>query len=186
MIDARKLPPKTPHDRWLRDMASGADQSQRVKRTPAVSTLPPLHVLVDTREQTPWRFTESVTTEFCTLTEGDYSLRGFSGRVRVERKSLADLVGSITVGRERFLAECQRLMAYEFRLLVIEASIDDVECHNYRSETNPKSVLSSVLAIHLDYGLPGIWAGNAKSAARIVEYLFRRMQKKWSVSDVRT
>lgn len=66
-------------------------------------SLDPLRVLIDTREQRPWTFSRDTTSEFVTLTEGDYSFAGYSDRVRIERKSLADLVGSITTGRERFL-----------------------------------------------------------------------------------
>jgi len=83
----------------------------------------PITILQDTREQCPWRFSNDCTVQVVTLTEGDYSMAGFSDRVRVERKSLADLVGSITVGREKFLDECRRLTAFEFRFLVVESSL---------------------------------------------------------------
>ena len=139
----------------------------------------PPHVLIDTREQRPWTFSSDTTTEFVTLTEGDYSLAGFSDRVRVERKSLADLVGSITTGRERFLSECQRLMAFEFRCLIVESRIDAVLGHCYRSETRPQSVLGSVIALQVDYGLPCIWAGDPVTAANICERMFRRIRDKW-------
>jgi DNA excision repair protein ERCC-4 len=135
-------------------------------------------ILQDTREQTPWRWSSACTVQVVTLTEGDYSLAGFSDRVRVERKSLSDLVGSITVGRERFLGECQRLTAFEFRLLVVESSVEAVLAHAYRSATSPQSVLGSVIALHVDYGLPCCWAGDATNAANIVERLFRRIAAK--------
>jgi ERCC4-type nuclease len=116
------------------------------------------------------------------LTEGDYSLAGFSDRVRVERKSLADLVGSITTGRERFLDECQRLTAFEFRLLVVESSVEAVLAHAYRSATSPQSVIGSTIALHVDYGLPCVWAGDATNAANIVERLFKRI---WAKAEER-
>jgi DNA excision repair protein ERCC-4 len=141
-------------------------------------TAEPLHVLIDTREQRPWAFSRDVTSEFVTLDSGDYSIRNFSDRVRVERKSLADLVGSITVGRDRFLDECRRLTAFEFRLLVVEASVEAVLAHAYRSQTNPQSVLGSVIALHVDFGLPCIWAGDARNAANMVERIFRRIVAK--------
>ena len=158
-----------------------ADQSAR--RKPAAAKVPStLPVLCDTREQTPWKFTEACSVESVTLPSGDYSLQGFTDCVAVERKSLPDLVGSITVGRERFLAECQRLTAYRFRALVIEATIEDVEAHAYRSETRPKSVLGSVFSLFVDYGLPGFWCGNAKGAAQWCEWHFRRIQAKWTAA----
>jgi len=138
----------------------------------------PLTILQDTREQAPWRFSNACNVQVVTLDSGDYSMMGFSDRVRVERKSLADLVGSITTGRERFLDECRRLMAFEFRLLVVESSVEAVLAHAYRSQTNPQSVLGSVIALHVDYGLPCVWAGDARNAANIVERLFRRIAAK--------
>lgn len=184
MRSFHKLPPNTKQAKWLREMNSNADQSKRVQhRAPKLSALPPLHILVDTREQTPWVFNEGVTVERVTLSEGDYSLRGFTDSVRVERKSLDDLVGSITVGRERFMAECKRLKDYRRPMIVVEASIDDVIRHNYRSQTIPKSVLASVFAIFVDYGIPTHWAGSSKMAARMVEWMFRRIQDKWSIEE---
>jgi ERCC4-type nuclease len=85
----------------------------------------PLHVLIDTREQRPWKFSPDVTVEVVTLPTGDYSLAGHSDRVAIERKSLADAVQSFTRERERFEDECRRLRDYELKAIVIEATIDD-------------------------------------------------------------
>ena len=49
----------------------------------------PITILQDTRERTRRRFSNECTVQVVTLTEGAYSLAGFSDRVRVERKSLA-------------------------------------------------------------------------------------------------
>jgi len=166
----------------MADVSGRFCPSNRQRRVPpvehAVKVASPLVILQDTREQTPWRFSNDCNVQIVTLTEGDYSMQGFSARVRVERKSLADLVGSITTGRERFLDECRRLTAFEFRLLVVESSVEAVLAHAYRSQTNPQSVLGSVIALHVDYGLPCIWAGDARNAANIVERLFRRIAAK--------
>ena len=51
----------------------------------------PITILQDTRERTPRRFSNECTVQVVTFTEGDYSLAAFSDRVRVGRKSLADL-----------------------------------------------------------------------------------------------
>jgi len=172
-------------DQWQRGgVLATADQSRRAK--PALRKPPAgdvLHVLVDTREQTPWKFSEACTVERVTLGEGDYSIAGYTDRVRVERKSLGDLVGSITVGRERFTAECQRLTAFRFRALIIEATFEDVEAHAYRSETTPKSVLGSVFSLFVDYGLPAFWCRNSKGAVQWAEWHFRRIAKKWAISE---
>jgi len=63
-----------------------------------------LQVLVDTREQRPYRFaTQQVTTVKAPLACGDYAVAHDGALVAsVERKSLDDLVGSLTSGRLRF------------------------------------------------------------------------------------
>lgn len=61
--------------------------------------------------------------ERATLREGDYSARGLEGRVAIERKSVSDLVGSLTHGRERFVRELERLATYDFKAIVIEGSL---------------------------------------------------------------
>jgi ERCC4-type nuclease len=169
-------------DKFQRDaLIATADQSAR-RKPAAAKPLATLHVLVDTREQSAWKFSEACTVERCTLSEGDYSIAGYTDRVRVERKSLADLVGSLTIGRERFLAECERLMPYPFKALVIEATIEDVITHSYRSQAYPNSVIGSVKSLFGDYGLPVYWKSNAMIAAQWCEWAFRRFASKWEPS----
>jgi ERCC4-type nuclease len=62
-----------------------------------------MRILIDTREQAPLDFSRwpGVTVEVGTLNAGDYSLRGLEDRFALERKSISDLVGSVTTGRER-------------------------------------------------------------------------------------
>jgi len=132
-------------------------------------------ILVDTREQACWQFSDRVTVQRATLSTGDYTVAGFSDRVAWERKSLTDLVGSLSQGRERFLDCCRRLRDYEHKAIIVEASVNDVLAGAYRSRMHPNSVLASVLAIHMDYGVPTIWAGDSRNAARIVEWLAVRL-----------
>lgn len=88
-------------------------------------------VLVDTREQTPLKITQ-YPVEVVGLRTGDYGVRGFSDltnpRFIIERKSLADLCGSLGKGRIRFMEEMERMREFTFRALVIEAAVDEVEC----------------------------------------------------------
>jgi DNA excision repair protein ERCC-4 len=144
----------------------------------AKTSLEGLVILCDTREQTPLRFSPEVKVEVVTLPTGDYSLAGFTDRVAIERKSLPDLVACVGPERERFLDCCRRLRDYELRAVVIEAAVDDVLAHAYRSQMNPQSVIGTTIAIWTDYGVPTVWAGDAKNAAAIVEKLFGRLWRK--------
>lgn len=132
-------------------------------------------ILVDTREQRPLVFSADVDIERCGLPTGDYSLAGSTDRVAIERKSLPDLVACVSSERDRFMDCCRRLRDYELRAVVVEASLLDVEAHAYRGMVRPQSVIGTCVAIHADYGLPTIWAGNAHLAARIVEKLLVRI-----------
>jgi DNA excision repair protein ERCC-4 len=135
-------------------------------------------LLVDTREQRPLRFSDLVRTERATLPTGDYSAAGLTARVAIERKSLPDLVACCGPGRDRFLDCCRRLRDYELGAVVVEASVNDVLAHAYRSRMHPQSVLGTTIAILADYGISTIWAGDEHNAASIVERLLVRMLAK--------
>lgn len=91
-------------------------------------------VQIDTREQNPLDI-EGYRLEVATLSVGDYGIKGFSNwdnpRFIIERKSLNDLAGSITHGRERFFRECQLLRQFQFAAIVIEGGEADVSGHEY-------------------------------------------------------
>lgn len=135
-------------------------------------------ILIDSREQRPLRFSDHVDIEVATLPTGDYSLAGFTDRVAIERKSLPDLVACVGPERERFMDCCRRLRDYDLCAVVVEAALDDVLAHVYRSRTHPQSVVGTTVAIQVDYGVPTIWAGDARNAANIVERLLTRMWRK--------
>lgn len=135
-------------------------------------------LLIDTREQRPLRFSDLVRVERATLPTGDYSAAGLTDRVAIERKSLPDLVACCGPERERFLDCCRRLRDYELGAVVVEASVNDVLAHAYRSRMHPQSVLGTTIAIFADYGVPTIWAGDERNAASIVERLLVRMLAK--------
>lgn len=120
-------------------------------------------VIADTREQAPYSFAGlacdaidgggplTVPTIRGTLACGDYSLDGFAG-VAVERKSLADLYGTIGQGRDRFERELERLSKLDFAAVVIEATWEEV-CAEPPPHTQlpPKTVFRSILAWSVRY-----------------------------------
>jgi DNA excision repair protein ERCC-4 len=95
-------------------------------------------IIVDTREQAPYTFAGipsdtpegggpySVTIARRTLQSGDYSIEGLESIVAVERKSIADLFGTIGQGRDRFVRELERLSAYRYAAVVFEATWDQI------------------------------------------------------------
>ena len=53
-------------------------------------------IVIDSREQKPFRFSPGIETVTAALKAADYSLLGLEDDVAIERKSLSDLLGSIT------------------------------------------------------------------------------------------
>lgn len=135
-----------------------------------------ISVVVDRREQLPLDFSpfSDVTVAPGTLATGDYSLTGFESRWAIERKSIADLVGSLTSGRDRFMREMVRLARYEYGAVVVEGQLLELESHTYRSKASALSILGSVCAVCVRY-VPVFFAGDRHSAAVLVHGLLRRL-----------
>jgi len=135
-------------------------------------------IIIDSREQCPLEF-PTLTATTGTLDTGDYSVAGLEHLIAVERKSTDDLLGCVGRERERFKRELQRLRAYRFRLLVVEASAADLEAGlsglvPWRSTLKPAHVVGSLAAWTAQYGLPVWLAGDHAGAARFVErYLYQ-------------
>jgi len=125
-----------------------------------------MKIIVDNREQTPLDFTPyPCTVASGTLDTGDYSLNGLGHLVAVERKSVPDLVASVTRERSRFERELARARGLDLFAVVIEGTFEDVRSHNYRSQAKPHAVLQSITAFTVRYGVNWIWAGNPAGAA---------------------
>lgn len=133
-------------------------------------------IVVDTREQKPWVFDPATTTTTSrALSSGDYSVAGLEEVVAIERKSLDDFVGSISTGRERFLREIVRLRQYEYKAVVVEATLQDVAAHCYRSQMHPSAVIGTAVSLSVDYGVPVLWLESREYASRYVERTLRRI-----------
>lgn len=119
----------------------------------------PVPILIDTREQLPYSFAGlqadasdngvPLVVELIpgTLQAGDYSLLGAHHRVAIERKSKSDLFGTLGHGRSRFQRELERLAAYDFAAVVVEAEWSEILNNPpEHSRLKPKIVFRSVIA----------------------------------------
>lgn len=134
-------------------------------------------VIIDSREQRPLGI-EAYPTIDQGLPVGDYGILGFSDwnnpAFIVERKSLDDLVGSLTEGRERFLKEIEKMRQFRFRAVLIEGTVDQVGLGQYVSQATPQSILASLDAIAVRANVHLFWCGDASGAARQLERLVRQ------------
>ena len=137
----------------------------------------PLRIVVDSREQCPFRFEGfNAVVTVGALEAGDYSLAGFERRVAIERKSLPDLVACLGVERERFARELARLRGYDCAAVVVEATADDLRAGHFRARLNPEAAWQSVLAFTQRYRIPFFWAENRADAEETTFHLLRHYQ----------
>lgn len=129
-----------------------------------------LTIVIDTREKEPLTFLNAKV-ESGTLDAGDYSLRKWENQIAIERKSLSDLLCSLGVERKRFFREIHRLKGLEYSAIVIEASLNDLYSGQWRSKITPESVIGSLEAISVKYGIHIFWAENRENAGNLVEGL---------------
>jgi len=131
-------------------------------------------IIIDSREQAPLDFTRyEATIESGALEVGDYAPAGLGHLCAVERKSIPDLVASLTWERERFERELRRARGLEAFAVVIEGSLGQVRLHEYRSKSKPHAVLQSMVAFTCRYGVNWIWADDAAGAAYFVFHFLR-------------
>lgn len=144
-----------------------------------------MQVIVDTREQTPWTFEDqNVTCVRRKLDAGDYSLPGLEHRVAIERKSLNDWTGTVMRARPRFYIELEKLRAFDFRCVIIEAGIREIMEGRYRSNANQASVLGFVAEIAVAQSVPVYLAGSRAEAQILAGAFLRMAQKKISSAPV--
>jgi ERCC4-type nuclease len=145
---------------------------------------PIITFIVDSREQLAFDFTPPKRKEFddggtlvLGLKEGDYTVALDSAQplsIRVERKSEGDLFGVCGFGRERFEKELERLRQYEYRALVIECSASGIYRGFDRSQIPGKTVMASVLAWSVQFGVHVIFAGSRSMARAITQRLLEQ------------
>lgn len=146
----------------------------------------PITVLIDTREQRPWSLDPGLfVTERTTLKTGDYSIKGLEDHQFVlERKSLGDFVGTVIGDWLRFRHELNRIAAFDYAAIIVEADVEDVLSKRYESEANPASVIGRAHACHLDHGVPVFWWGKRSGCVTMVESLLNQAAKKLGVTAV--
>lgn len=128
-------------------------------------------VIIDSREQTPFRFSENIQTETAALSVGDYSIKGLEDQITIERKSLSDLLGSITGGRERFTKELRQLRAFRFAALVIESDWMRIVTGAYPQDVSVNAIIGSLMAFSIKYGVVPIMAGDHHAGGLLTERL---------------
>ncbi len=159
----------------------------------------PFTIVIDSREQLPYTFDGMdngnliVPTVVAGLPSGDYSIEGMEDRIAIERKSLDDLYGSVTWGRERFEKEILRLDVlgkehydWVFSAVVIEATWPEIMSPGewrpgWINQTEPRSVEGTIVAWSIRYPRVHWWACGSRRQAE--QRTFSILRKFWEQSD---
>ena len=129
-------------------------------------------VIVDSREQAPFEFKGlgnwiGGTTKRC-LDAGDYSIVGMERLLRLERKSLSDLITTLMQWRERFFERCALLARFRYAAILVEASYEDVKSFYDESlctSAHPNAVSGSLDALEARFGIPVIYTSQRRALA---------------------
>jgi ERCC4-type nuclease len=112
------------------------------------------------------------------LPAGDYSVCGLENRIAIERKSLPDLLSSLTHGRERFERELAKAKSYDVFLVVVECSPSDILERRYDADVHPAAAWESVCTFAVRH-CPILFGESREYSARLVESLLRKYAREF-------
>lgn len=135
-------------------------------------------ILVDSREQNALDLSP-LSVETACLQSGDYAIKGMEHLARIERKSLSDLLMCCGQERDRFEREIERLLAFDVRVLLVEACWGDIEIGQWRSRLTPAQVQGSLVG-WAARGIQVELVGNHDRAGRFAaKLLYTIARRRW-------
>lgn len=127
-----------------------------------------MHLIVDTREKRPVRFTGHRVTRKA-LKVGDYTIYGYGKVIAVERKSLTDFLICISTKRDHFARQLRALRKINYSIVVVEGRLDQ---KSFYSSIDVKVRAAIVAKILVTYKVPIVFASNrTMTALTILNYL---------------
>lgn len=138
----------------------------------------PFTIIVDSREQKPYRFERMAV---AALPAGDYSIQGLENEVAIERKSRQDAYSSLGSGRARFERELARLSRLRYAAIVVESSLPDFLTPPPFTRMNPKAAVNSFIAWSVKYRVCVFFAGDRVHAQALTR---RLLEKYWKYREV--
>jgi len=134
-------------------------------------------IIIDSREKDEYTFGDIVTIKH-KLDAGDYSVVGCEDRISIERKNLDDFVNTVIYHQDRFHEELCALARMDLAAIVVEASMNDILDHRYKSGVLPASVFGSTVAIMVEYRIPIIFCGTRQIARHMTQTILQRYSSK--------
>jgi ERCC4-type nuclease len=109
------------------------------------------------------------------LDVGDYSIEGYEDKIMVERKTIADLWGTLTSGRVRFMKEMARAENHTAKYLVIEGTLADVNKGIPYSKVRAEYIMCNLISLELKHNVHVIFTSKRVDVA---QGYVRRLLKK--------
>jgi ERCC4-type nuclease len=152
--------------------------------------VPKPFVIVDTREKQPLPLFANHPNWIAgerrqALKTGDYTVEEMERVLCLERKSLADIVACTVTYRERFLASCARLARFQWKAILIEATLEDIKggfaSFDIPSDVHPNAVVGTLDAIEAKFGIPMIYTSTVRRLAteRAASWLSKHFTYWW-------
>lgn len=164
-----------------------------------------LHLVIDTREQTPWAFPAHIQTSIHGLNAGDYALYDdlifVDGRetaqasFAIERKSAGDFAGTISSGWPRFCRELKRMdeAGFPAKIIIVESDLEEFCFRNDRNgeiippdhehyRISPQFLMKRLAQLFLKNSTV-LFAGNADLAAAIALRIFIERKEQIDIAE---
>lgn len=144
-------------------------------------------IIVDTREQHPWQFTE-FTTAKRKLDTGDYSIEGLEDKLCIERKNgIAEIATNIV--ETRFKDVIDRMSKYDHAYILIECDYDQLMNYPKGSDVpkrlwdhikiTPGFILKFLTQLSVSYNIHVLFCGNPEWAERTALSIMKRVIEKY-------
>ena len=144
------------------------------------------NIIVDTREQKPWVFSDCNTIAK-KLDTGDYSIEGLESLLCIERKnSVSEIANNII--EKRFANEIERMQDYLYKYVLLEFNLEDVLLYPIGSSV-PKRVWSKIRVksayilkfltdMQIKHDIHVIFCGSASNAEKMAFSIMKRVNEK--------
>jgi len=142
------------------------------------------NLFIDSREQRKLSFSEEYIDNVvnCKLDFGDYAAKIGEHRIPVvfERKSLTDLLGTLTNGHERFKNEINRATCSNIRLVIIvEKTFSDIIKGSKHSKVSGLSIIRIMFTIMIKYGVPFVCCKNREEMSKYISEFYYSYSKEY-------
>lgn len=126
-----------------------------------------LTIVCDTREKKPYNIYPKVVER---LDVADYKLKDYNGKVRIERKDINDLRGTMGKGLERFWRELERAREKDLYVVVlIDGTKESLWKHNF-SIITPYQIMHNIKKTVAEFGdvCQFVFTGGRKNSTRLL------------------